>query len=488
MNASFASKIADALSQISYARNVESEAVASIADAIRELDADIPMPPDPPIEPVPPDPEPEPEPTTRSIWGWNANHCLFYSNGRPWNNKALLTSIHQRAGATFNKYGELLSGEGLLPIWLSATMAEPGDYVVASLGAGPRNPGRFTLADSVQLQQFNITIRGDCRGLSVRREGDASTTLCTAECIARHRNAGAIRLMDLRRTNEGDARNGTHYRVNMSGSSPIIEQTITPYQAHHLATDCGGTPIWWCWHHRDSDEFISEVCEEFRTRGGTYPIYFEMSNELWGPFPQGAWADAYMNEPQEGRYKWLNKRTREMSAIAKDILGGRAIIVLGTQCTNTGVTMKELAGGTDGIDCLAVAAYLNWFREGDIPTSFADGLTKIRQHTDTQILPSILEQRDIAYDHGLRLVAYECGTDISWHNAEHLRTLYSRINESEEVAKLYEDFMDWWEVEVNDLCLFYSDTNHHGYGHYAGERMPPYPRGAVVQNAIGAAT
>lgn len=463
------------------------DVAGEIADAFTHLKAVLlSIPPMPGPEPEPPiDPDPEPEPSGRSIWGWNANHCLYYSNGRPWNNKALLTSIHSRPGSSFSKFGELISGEGLLPIWLSSAMAEPGTYVVSMPGSGSANPSRFELRDSLDLQRFDINLRGDCRGLTVRREGDTSMQRLTPEAIARHRNAGAIRLMDMRHTNAGDQRAGNHYRINSEGNPPIVEQTITPYQAAAMAQETGKTPIWWNWHHLDSLGFMREVCEEFKAIGGEWPIYFEVSNEIWnGTFPVGDWADQVMGTgPHDGRYTWLNKRTRDMSVIVKQILGDRAIIVIGGQCTSSGVAQKVLAGGVEGIDALAIAPYLNWFQIP--PTSFAEALVKIKSHTAMEVIPGILANRGIARNHGLRLVAYEAGVDISWHNQEHMQTLYERLNESDEVADLYVEFMDWWAQEINDLCLFYCDTNHHGYGHFKGERLPPLPKGLVVQESIG---
>jgi hypothetical protein len=456
-----------------------------IADGLDDLGLTVDLIPDanPTPPPDPPDP-PDPPPPSRSLFGWNLGSCLFWANSRPWRNKALLTSLHYAPGSTINAVGELVAGEALLPIWLTPSMAEPGTYRLTMVGSGFADRTTFELTDRTELQQFNIRLRGDCRGVLVARDTDNLWDFVTPEAVERHRGAGAMRLMDLRRINEPEARNGAHWRNNSAGTPAICEQTILPSQADALSEACGGTPIWWNWHHTDSYDFIAQVCEEFQSLDGDYPIYLEMSNELWGAFPQGAWADAVMGEPNEGRYKWLNKRTREMATIAKGILGERAIIVIGSQCTGPGVTQKVLAGGTGGIDALAIAPYFNWFHEGNLPTTFNAAVTAIRKWTEEQIKPAVIHQKSIALEHGLRLLAYEAGTDLSWHLDDGLRPLYSQLNESDEVAEIYADFMDWWKVHVDDLCLFYSDINHHGYGHWRGERLGLQPRGHVVQDAI----
>jgi hypothetical protein len=451
------------------------EALRQLADDLDEIPG--PEPPDPP------DPEPEP-PAERSIFGWNAGLAIYWANSRPFKNKALYASIHKQGNATFDKYGDLVSGNGLLPIWMSRQMAKPGRYTVNIASGGSASRSSFVLEDRDGIQQFNITINGDCTGLSVLRDDDIelSDVLLEPEFRARHTGAAAIRLMDLRRTNEGDARNGNHFRVE-PGSTPIIEQTVTPFYAIAMAEECGGTPIWWNFHHLDSDEFITEVCRAFEAYEGSFPIYFEMSNEVWGPFPVGAWADAIVGKP-EGRYEWQNQRTRRMSAIAKSILGDRAKIVIGSQCVNFGVTQKVLAGGIDGIDCLAIAPYFSYFQAP--PTSFGDAITKIRQYMELEIYPAILGQKDLADNHGLRLLGYEAGSHLSWLNNESLQPLYSQLDESNEMASIYEEFCSFWKAEVNDVCLFYNDLNHHGFGHFRGERLSPQPRGSVIMERIHA--
>lgn len=446
-----------------------------VMDAMRQLAEDLDQIPGP--EPIP---EPE-QPSSRSIFGWNAGLALFWASSRPLKNKALYASIHKQGNATFDKFGELMSGNGLLPIWLSNQMAEPGKYLVQNVAyTGTANISSFELRDSADLQQFNIQLSGDCRSISVLREGDQDEHLYEPEFRARHRGAGAIRLMDLLRTNEGDGRNGNHFRVQ-PGNPPIIEQTITPFYAIGMAEECGGTPLWWNFHHLDSDAFIRGVCEEFND-GSIFPIYFEMSNEVWGPFPQGAWADSQPG----GRYAWQNRRTRQMSAICKDVLGERAVIVIGTQCMNYGVTMQVLDGGTEGIDCLAIAPYYNWFQQP--PATFADALQQIRQYMDMTVYPAIRWQHDFATSRGLRLVCYEAGSDLSWHNNPAAEPLYRRLIESHELATIYEEFMDFWEEEVGDLCLFFNDVNPHGFGAWYSEKSPPQPRGKAIMDRINSAT
>lgn len=460
-------------------QEAHSAMLLGVMDAMRQLADDLDQIPGP--GPDPPDPEPQP-PSGRSIFGWNAGLALYWAASRPLKNKALYASIHKQGNATFSKYGGLTSGTGLLPIWLSRDMAKPGRYSVAISSGGTASRSSFELEDRDGLQNFNINISGNCVDMAVTHDDDDEWNIFEPEFRARHTGAAAIRLMDLRRTNEGDARNGNHFRVNPS-NPPIIEQTISPFHAAQASLACGGTPIWWNFHHLDSDAFIVDVCNEL-SREGDSPIYFEMSNEVWGPFPVGAWADGLLGR-EEGRYEWQNARTRTMAAICKGILGERAKIVIGSQCTNLGVTQKVLAGGTEGIDCLAIAPYFNYFPTP--PANFNDAIKKIREHMELQIYPSILAQRDMARDHGLRLVAYEAGTDLSWHNNAALEPLYRQLNESDEVAEIYAEFCSFWEQEVNDICLFYADVFNHGFGHYRGERLPPQPRGAVVAERIAAA-
>jgi hypothetical protein len=461
-------------------RVAHSDFLLGVMDAMRQLAEDLDQIPGPDPEP---EPEPEPEPPAEgSVFGWNVGDAMYWAAGRPLNNKAALCGIQygrldQTPQAVFDRFGNLVSGKANVPIWLSSAMCPPGRYDVLHAGIGSVSPTMLIVQDSSQLQQLNLDLSGEVVGLSVSLAGTVGVGV-TTEFAARHRGAASIRLMDLRRINFGDARGMNHYRINRDGPTPILEQTVTPYEAITMVESSGAQSLWWNWHHLDTDEFVSECCEEFAQSRQYFPIYMELSNEVWGPFPAGAWADGQAG----GRYAWQNRRTKEILAIARQILGTRVIGVLGSQCTNLGVTQQVLRGGTDGIDCLAVAPYFNWFTSP--PATFAEAITKIRQHLDQVIYPALLAQLELARDAGLRLVAYEAGVDLSWHNNAAAEPLYRRLIESDEVAGIYREFCEWWLENINDVCCFFNDVNHHGYGHWYGERLAPQPRGAVVQEMI----
>lgn len=425
-----------------------------------------------------------PTPTKQSIWGWNVGPASFWGRSRPFRNYACLNNIHygraDQGPATFNRLGELVSGKANGRLSMSSLRCPPGEYELVHSGGAVVT--RFTVPPTGQWVTIDFNLQGPCPNLTCRRVGDTSTKVCTDAFIARHTGTAGVRLMDLLFTNTDDDRGMNHYRVNREGSSPIIEECITPRLAHAMATECGNIRVWWNWHHRATNQFVVEVCEEFLALGGTYPIWFELTNEAW----LGVQKAGYMDAQFGGRYAFLNRRTKEIMTIAKGILGSRAVGVIGSQSSNYGVTQQVLAGGTDGlIDYLAIAPYYSYFSSWSGTDDAL--LTFVRNYERTQCRPDILWQRDYAAAHGLKLTAYESGSDLSEYAFPQHAAQFQRVNKSEAMADIYRNAMAFWKENVGEPYFFFNTLNPKSYGHWDEELVASEPRGRVVQEAIATA-
>jgi hypothetical protein len=208
----------------------------------------------------------------------------------------------------------------------------------------------------------------------------------------------------------------------------------------------------------------------------------ELSNEIWGGFPQGAWADTQPG----GRYQWQNRRTKEILAIAREILGARVIGVLGSQAANLGVSQAACAGGTEGIECLAIAPYLSHLTP-PFPTTDIAILAMVKNYELNNCRQWITQQKAFAASRGMRLVCYEGGIDFYPVAGTPLQATYDRVAASEEMAQIYKDHMAFWEAEVNDVYLWYTDIHNVCFSHWPSEMAAPFPRGRVIQERIAAA-
>lgn len=476
------------------ARIACNSAVERATIALEEL-ADVFLDPEPVPTPPDPGPDPPPEPPIgkRSPLGWNLGATHYWiPDSKPFVNKLLYNNIQfgrpdQQPLATFGKYGELLSGKANARVILSAQNCVPGTYQVLT-GLGPTILKEFVVAATGESAVVDFNLEGPAPLLRCLRVGADATRVFEDTFIRRHRGSSVIRLMDMRLTNSPVAANGNHYRINQpAGGSPIMEETVDPAIAAAMALETG-CDIWWNVHHLDTPEFIRECFQNFARVDGSFKVYVEFSNEIWngdlsGGFPQAAYG---MQQPG-GRFEWQNRRTREIMADAKAILGDRAIGVIAGQALNMGVTQQITAGGLEGIDCLAIAPYLSYFDGRNPPPATESALiAAIRDRERTIVRSAILMQREFAADKGLRLICYEGGSDLNERAWPAFKDVFRKANRSEAMAEIYHEHIQWWLSEVSDVYCFYNTAHDHSYGHWDGERLAPQPRGKVIQDAIAA--
>ena len=424
-----------------------------------------------------------PPPNKKSIYGWNIGTQGYWRPARHFVNKLWGCNKLVREGAKFDRYGNLIAGSALTRIVLDEKHTKPGQYEISweADGIKKTNTGYNFTGQRIE-SAFNLT--GEMSNLTLRSYGGSDPTaqsIFDDAAYQRLKGTACLRWMDLLYTNRPQATGGNYYRYDPT--EQFIYETIPPHMA---AVNCNGVgaDCWWNVHHLDTEEEIRSALEEFKTTlRADLKVYIEHSNEVW----LFRWKDG--PPTQNELFNWHNARTKQIGKLAKEILGDRAVVVLGTQAADSTRTKLFLRNGVDHIDAIAIAPYWGWESSavnnvnrwlsggvGEVLRFLAEDEIKTRQW--------ILDQKQVAKENGLRLVAYEHGShlwlDKTAPNRDQVNQIFLQANRSEELAKQYEARMDFWENEVNDLSCWYADV-HHEFGHWEGELMSPQPRAEAIQ-------
>lgn len=464
---------------------------------ILDAETEVPVPeptPDPITPPTPqpvpepsPDPDPIPEPLPdpspaepkQDNHGWNVGPQNYWSVAKPFQDINALQQYqfdrNDMEPAVWNRFGELQSGQALTLAMLDRRRYKPGVYRYNMPGVSPRE---LTVPDSDTTVQQVVNLSGDCEGVYCRPV-DEPLAMLNASFVNRVINAGTLRFMDCLHTNAAMTVPFTeaHFIVEDYGTSKRLSQQITHYQIDLIAKQAGCN-VWFNFHHLDTDERVRYIAGEFKRLGGNYSIYFEHSNEHWNyRFPVWNWLQKQFGTNWAELYKYHGNRSNRIGQLVKDILGDRAVMVIGTQAARYEITNLILQADLGYCDCLAIAPYI-----GNLEQAVATDeelIDYLRRYEQNECRNWIRWNRDTAYDQGLRLICYEGGTHI-WPKDEQAKQQFYRVNRSEEVAQIYRDHITFWNTEVNDIYCWYNDCYHESFGHLEYERWPMQSRGQVL--------
>lgn len=439
---------------------------------------------DPPVQPT----------NKKRIFGWNLGEQNYWQAGKLYNdalfNASVMIGQTGERPAKISAAGYLLDGDGSTRVVRDPRVHGAGRFAMNSASGSPSTLSISETDVPTDDNYFLVKLHGNCSGLMCLPEGQHFAV--NPRLVNRMRGAGVLRFMDLRRTNYDwlAAGNGlVCYHDEMVVGRPgvrLIHKTITPEQAIDIARTCGATGIWWNTHFHESESAIREAAQRFAGWDGE--IYFEHSNENWNAAIEGNWLNKVAKLfPGDWPSVWreLASQANWMGKIAKEA-NPRITTVMGSQSVNLGVTQGLLAAETPYIDCIAIAPYIGHVYR------WPDTVNNLLAAVDSQlptVYAEVRAQHDLVKKAGKRLLAYEAGCHI-WASRKDVplaeRDTMMQAIRSDRMAQIYEEFMDFWTAEVNDVCCFFNDCSATSFAHCEFDTYEWQPRGKAVANRTAA--
>lgn len=269
---------------------------------------------------------------------------------------------------------------------------------------------------------------------------------------------------------------------------------------------------WFCLPHLADDDFVRRFAQMVKDRlDPSLKIYVEYSNEVWNSqFKQCKYAGEQgvklglgpKERPWEAGWHYTAVRSVEIFKIWEEVFGGhdRLIRVLPSQGANSYVS-KQILGFGDAAkhaDALAVAPYITMCigprSKPDVKTVAGWTVEQVLDHAENHAFAEctrwMQDQKKVADQYGLKLVAYEAGQHLvgvgDGANNEAMTKLFQAANRHPRMGALYTKYLDAWAATGGDLlCIFSSTGNWSKWGswglsEYYDSKPADYPKLAAT--------
>ncbi len=399
-------------------------------------------------------------------------------------------------------YTVLYDGEGQLAAGQNSKITES-------------RPGRLLLEVNASKGGFSLQLKETNPQNYVRNirvimpgfEASYAKDLFYPPFLKRWQGFACYRFMDWMHTNGSDiktwADRPTLQHATFSRRGVALEMMIELCNRQKVAP-------WFCMPHLADDDFVRRFAQVVKERlDPALKIYIEYSNEVWnGQFAQSRYTGEQGLKLKLGEKAWeagwhyTALRSVEIFKIWEDVFGGhdRFVRVLPSQGANSHVS-KQILGFRDAAkhaDALAIAPYITLCigprSKPDAATVAGWSVEQVLDHAGTHALPEsikwIQEQKKVADQYGLQLVAYEAGQHLvgvggGENNAE-LTQLFLAANRHPRMGVLYGKYLDAWAANGGDLLCIFSSTGawskwgSWGLAEFQDSRAADYPKLAAT--------
>lgn len=355
-----------------------------------------------------------------------------------------------------------------------------------------REPGRITFdVDPPRDRGIWITLSEtnpenyvrNIRFLMPGYEENYAEEIFQPDFLKRWEGMESYRFMDWQRTN----------------GSPLVKWEERPQVDDAVWTSKGGVPLeimielanrqniapWFCLPHGADDEFIREFATMVQAKlNPELPVYIEYSNEVWNNmFAQHQYAAekgkalGFSEKPWEAAWLYTARRSVEMFEIWGEAFGDseRLVRLLPSQAGNAYVAGRILRFEDAGrhADALTIAPYLSFGipEESDKGRPTANEVAQwtpqqVVSYMQTEVLPQsiqkIRENKAVADEYGLLLIAYEAGQHAvglrGAVNNDKLTEVLKAANRHPDMGKLYTEYLDAWKENGGDLMALFSSV------------------------------
>ena len=243
---------------------------------------------------------------------------------------------------------------------------------------------------------------------------------------------------------------------------------------------------WFCIPHLADDDYVRQFAKLAKKLvKPSLKVYIEFSNEVWNSqFAQHKYSaeqgqkQRLAEKPWEAAWNFTALRSVEIFKIFEQEFGhtNQLIRVLPSQSANPYVSKQILASGDayKHADALAIAPYVSMnVKPDEAATVISLGVDGVLEKLEEDSLPNtiekIKEQKAIADQYGLKLIAYEAGQHMvgvrGAENNEALTHLLITANQDKRMGNIYRQYLQAWDECGGQLmCLFSSISRWGKYG------------------------
>jgi hypothetical protein len=308
-------------------------------------------------------------------------------------------------------YVLLYDGQGVIDFW--------GDATITNEAPGRLEVEVTTGEDAVIVMYLKASTPGNhLRNLRFLMPGTEATYQVEPFCAAwleKLEPFQYLRFMDWGYTNNSELR---HWSDRPHVDDYTYTQKGVPYEWMIELCNRKGADPWVCVPHQADHQFIAQMATLFRDNldpGRT--IYVEYSNELWNwMFTQAQYGLDSLNQNLDWPER-LGPKIEAVMAVWDSVFAGqteRLVRVVGAQLYWPDIVDRILSQITPGkVDAIATGTYVGL--EGDSLNVYGADLTVetvfylAQEEFDLRLYPYLVEHRDIADAHNLKLLHYEGG-------------------------------------------------------------------------------
>ena len=311
-------------------------------------------------------------------------------------------------------------------------------------------------------------------------ESDYATNPWHPQFIKRWSGIACIRLMDFMMTN-----NSTQIiwddRPKLSDAS-FAKNGVPLELMLDLANRLEADP-WFCMPHLADDAYIKQFAQMVKANlKPNLRAWVEYSNEVWNNvFKQTQYANqkgqelSFMGQSSSATAHYYAHRSMQIFDIWQAVYGGNTgyVRVLASQAANTDLaeTILSFKNSAKHADVLAIAPYVSVNitprNKGALAISevTAWNSDKLFEHIFAVALPksqqSIQQNKKLADQYGLKLVAYESGQHLvgalGAENNDAITKLFTEANADPRMGEVYSQNLNAWAQAGGDLiCSYYS--------------------------------
>ncbi len=373
-------------------------------------------------------------------------------------NQIAVTQMIDRQGADYpaGQYICLYDGQGTITFGGDASIVSqtPGRIVVQ---VNPTDTGKTVLI--ISATQNSDPIR-NIRFLMPGFEDTYTTQTFHPEFLEKLNPFRVLRFLNWTRSNNSPLQSWSQRTKPTSQTQADVYGVAPEYiieLANHLGTD-----VWINIPHLADDDYITQLATLYRDElNPNLRVYIEYSNELWGIFTQGDWAESQglamglSTDPFTARIRFHSQRSVEIFRIFTQVFGNTQRLVLGASHINP-LTITEAMDWQNAsleADAVATAPYF----AGRLGT--ARYASNTVQMTVSELLSAMDGESALANSYtqsnsslvrakGLDYIAYEGGQALygqdGWENDSRLTNLFTATNRDPGMRALYlKHFTEW---------------------------------------------
>ncbi|MBI1388230.1 MAG: hypothetical protein GC154_07260 [bacterium] len=375
-------------------------------------------------------------------------------------------------------YTVFYDGEGTIDFWGAGTVTqrEPGRLTVEV------TPGKGTLflkLSETDPENYVRNIRVIMPGFEDRYQDDP----WRPGFLDLWRGMACLRFMDFMETNNSHIE---HWDQRPKPDDATFTRAGVALETMiDLANRLEADP-WFCIPHQADDGYVHNFAAMVKEKlDPSRKIYVEYSNEVWnGIFQQNHYAGergqalGFAEKPWEAAWKYTAYRSVQIFVIWEEVFGGadRLVRVLPTQAANPYVSEQILTfqDAYKHADALAIAPYLSMIvTPGGEPSAseaaswtVEQALDRLEKHALPQSIRWIQDQKKIADQYGLELIAYEGGQHMvgagGAENNESLTRLFHQANADPRMNDIYRAYFNAWDEADGGTFAYFSSVSRWG--------------------------